>query len=90
MPPAPTGFRVAQQFQISLSTTIVTFMWDQGTNDGIRYELAASPNPLVSVMNGTLRSPYNVTLVPFKIHSASLFAINCVGRSLPSTIQVGK
>ena len=90
MAPAPTGFRVMRQYQISATVTIVTFTWNQGMNDELHYEFAVSPNPLVPVMNSTLRSPFNVTLVPFAVYSASLFAINCVGRSLPSTRQVGK
>lgn len=90
VPPAPTGLQSAQQFQISVSKTIVTFTWKQGTISGIHYELVLSPNPLIPLINGTLSSPFNVTLTPYLKHSASLFARNCVGRSLPNTIQVGK
>ena len=96
-PLEPTGFRSTRQYQISLDSTIVMFEWDTFSlssgaenNRPQYYELIVSPDPVIQHSNIILASPFNVTLRPFTTHTANLFAINCFGRSVSATIQLGK
>ena len=53
------------------------------------YELvtAEDPEPLAT---GILAPPHTVSLLPYRTYIVSLYAVNCVGRSPPITIEVGK
>lgn len=90
MPLVPTGFRSTQQFQISVDVTNITFEWDFPPGDTVdHYELITYPNAL-SPSDDILTSPITVSLLPYRIHTATLTAVNCIGKSLPITTEVGK
>lgn len=91
-PLAPTGFQTTQQFPISITAENVTFAWDELAPSGITvqyYELNIFPASL-SQTSDILASPFVVSLTPYITHTASLTAVNCVGRSPTIALETGK
>ena len=77
--------------QISVNVTNVTFEWDSSAGSTVEYyRLVTYPDSLSRDTDRIMGPPFTVSLLPYRIHNASLYAVNCIGDSLPTIVEVGK
>ena len=91
-PNAPLNFTTIQEYSMVLETTL-TFHWDQPRGINTErvidsYLITVTPAPMMGFSRITRYhpSPFNITFAHNVQYNVSIFAVNCAGESVPTSL----